>query len=148
MKRWAKGWTDKSFAVDWAVHKASARDGDEQPHAHALVTTRPVDPKTPDGFGPKPSTAGKFNGRAKVGLGAKAELVAEREAWAEQMNRALAESGSTARIDPRSLEDRGINRKPQSKMGPAAAAIERKGVRTRSGDAFQLVLTRFDGRFS
>ncbi len=77
----------KGFVVDLAIHKSKSG---QNPHAHVLVTTRPV---TVDGFGKKPDTAGKFNGRGAAGFGAKEQLVQWRESWCHAENTALEKAG-------------------------------------------------------
>ena len=121
-----RGWcqeefVSKGFVVDLAVHKSR---GGNNPHAHVLVTLRPV---AGDGFGKKPDTAGKFNGRGAAGLGAKNELDGWRESWEKHVNSALEKSGREERVDRRSLKDRGIDRAPEPKVGVAASAMKREG---------------------
>ena len=122
-----RGWcqsefTSKGLVVDLAVHKSK---GGMNPHAHVLVTMRPV---TAEGFGKKPDTAGKFNGRGAAGLGAKTELDGWRESWEKHVNVALEKAGREERVDRRSLKDRGIDRTPEPKIGVAATAMKRRGV--------------------
>jgi hypothetical protein len=122
-----RGWCDaeyvsKGFVADFSIHKS--KDG-KNPHAHVLFTTRPVEG---EGFGKKPSTAGKFNGRGSVGVAGKSELVAWRESWGNHENSALEKAGRPERVDHRSLKDRGIDRIPEPKMGVAATAMKRRGL--------------------
>lgn len=122
-----EGWCEqelvsKGFVVDVAIHRS--RD-EKNPHAHLLVTTRTVGP---DGFGPKPKTNGKFYGRGVVGKDAKSDLEVWRESWAKAENQALEEAGSEARVDHRSLSDRGVlDRLPEPKIGNAALHMQRSG---------------------
>ncbi len=111
----------KGFVVDLSVHRS--KDG-KNPHAHVLCTLRPMGE---DGFGLKPSTAGKFNGRGEVGWGAKCDLDVWRESWEEVENRALASAGVNVRVDHRSLADQGIDRAPEPKIGVAAMNMQRSG---------------------
>jgi ATP-dependent exoDNAse (exonuclease V) alpha subunit len=122
-----RGWCDaefvsKGFVVDFAVHKSKTG---LNPHAHVLVTTRPVEGQ---GFGKKPSTAGKFNGRGVVGLKGKSELEGWRDSWEKHENAALEKAGRPERVDHRSLRDRGIDREPEPKIGPTATAMQRRGL--------------------
>ena len=122
-----RGWcqaefVSKGLVVDLAVHKSK---GGMNPHAHVLVTMRPV---TAEGFGKKPDTAGKFNGRGAAGLGAKSELDGWRESWEMHVNAALEKAGREERVDRRSLKDRGIDRTPEPKIGVAATAMKRRGL--------------------
>jgi hypothetical protein len=122
-----RGWCNaefvsKGFVADFAVHKSKTG---QNPHAHVLVTTRPVEGQ---GFGKKPSTAGKFNGRGLVGLKAKSELEQWRDSWEKHENAALEKAGRPERVDHRSLKDRGIDRIPEPKIGPTATAMRRRGL--------------------
>src|SRR5262249_24306119 len=122
-RSWCKGeLASKGFVADMALHRS--KDG-KNPHAHVLCTLRPVEG---DGFGKKPDTSGQFNGRGSVGKGAKGELEAWRASWETYCNRALEAAGSDARVDHRSLKDRGIDRIPQPKIGVDATAMKRKGL--------------------
>lgn len=60
---------------------------------------------------------------------AKIENMADRERvrWAHLANTALERAGHTERIDHRTLEAQGIERKPSIHLGPAATGIERRG---------------------
>ncbi len=115
---------DKGFVADFALHKS--KDGNN-PHAHILTTLRPVDPDAETGFGKKPDTSGKFNGRGDVGRGAKTDLEAWRDSWEKHCNDALEDAGEAARVDHRSLEARGIDRAPEPKIGVDATAMKRRG---------------------
>jgi|GEM_PF-1189276 len=120
----------QGYVVDFALHRS--KDG-QNPHTHVLCTMRPVDPDAPLGFGKKPDMSGKFTGRGKVGAGAKADLADWRETWADAQNKALEAAGIDARVDHRSLEVQGVDRVPGRKIGVAASAMERKGVKTERG---------------
>lgn len=60
------------------------------------------------------------------------EVVYWREQWAKTANEYLREYG--IEIDHRSLKDQGLEREPTIKMGVAASALERRGVKTDRGD--------------
>ena len=61
-------------------------------------------------------------------------LLETRAAWAAQTNDALKEAGLEIRIDHRSLEAQGIERLPGIHLGPAAAAMEARGVLSERGN--------------
>ena len=110
-------------AVDVAIH-APGKEGDSRNHhAHILRTTRKVGL---DGLTDKLDTE-------KAGRNRTADLDAVRTRWAELTNERLRENGIEARVDHRSLKDQGIDREPTSHMGPAVAAMERRGVKTEVG---------------
>lgn len=132
----------KGMVADIAIHEPKASDGDRQPHAHVMLTTRQIGP---EGFGAK---AREWNDRAQV--------EGWREAWANHANRALERAGHEQRIDHRSLDAqrqdamaRGderraqdLDREPQPKLGPTAAAMERQGIQTDRGDQLRGVQAR------
>jgi ATP-dependent exoDNAse (exonuclease V) alpha subunit len=118
-------------AVDFAIH-APHREGDERNHhAHILTTTRRV---LATGLGEKASIEWSDTDRARRGLGpSKVEVKAVRERWAVLTNEHLKERGIEARVDHRSLEAQGIDREPQSHLGPAVSGMERRGISTEVG---------------
>ena len=79
------------MVADIAIHRVKAADGGSQPHAHVLLTTREISQR---GFGEKRRD---WN---KVEL-----LNSWRPAWQEACNKALADAGSDARVDHRTLEE-------------------------------------------
>lgn len=131
----------KGMIADVGIHCPDAADGREQPHAHVLLTLRPLDPEGPFGFSARKER--DWNEREDVaqavaearkrfndtGLPEDKEALDAAEAtrnvniwrreWAAHANRALAEAGSTARIDHRTLEAQGIFRLPLPNLGLA-----------------------------
>jgi hypothetical protein len=57
-----------------------------------------------------------------------------REAWGDQMNRALERAGHDIRIDHRSLKEQGIDKEPQIHVGPASQKAASKGFPLDSRD--------------
>lgn len=131
----------RGMVADIAIHMPDAADGLEQPHAHVMLTLRPLDASTPTGF--SATKERDWNESEKI-----ARLVAEarkrfndsgspedkealeaaeaqrnvniwRREWASYANRALADAGSAARIDHRTLEAQGIFRAPLPYLGVA-----------------------------
>jgi len=104
-------------AVDVAVHSPVVGDGHDprNHHAHLLFTTREI---TQEGFGAKTRILDdKQAGPQEV------ELL--REVWETLANDALARAGfSGVKIDRRTLEGQGIDRIPQTHIGPEAKASE------------------------
>jgi Ti-type conjugative transfer relaxase TraA len=101
------------MVADLNVHWGHTASGDEQPHAHVMLTMRAVGP---DGFGKK---VRDWN-RTEV-------LVGWRERWAELANERLAELGHDIRVDHRSHAAQGIGLEPQNKIGPAGARRDARG---------------------
>ena len=65
-----------------------------------------------------------------------------RHDWEVMQNAALEAAGRPERIDMRSLERQGIeDRLPQRHLGPAAAAMERKGTVTEMGEKNREILS-------
>jgi ATP-dependent exoDNAse (exonuclease V) alpha subunit len=131
----------QGMVADIAIHRPEASDGKEQPHAHILLTLRRLDGASPTGFAATKER--DWNEREDIartvaearkrfndtGLPADHEALeaAEalrnvnlwRKAWAEYANRALADAGSDARIDHRTLEKQGIFRVAEISLGIA-----------------------------
>lgn len=89
------------------------------PHAHVMLTTRDINI---NGFGNKNRS---WNDK---------ELLEQwRKAWAEYVNKALEKENYKERIDHRTLEAQGIERKSQIHVGPHANAMEKRGLNTDRG---------------
>ena len=101
------------MVADLNVHWGRSASGEDQPHAHVMLTMREVGP---DGFGKK---AREWN-RTELLLG-------WRERWAALANERLAELGHDIRIDHRSNAAQGITLEPQNKIGPAGARRAARG---------------------
>lgn len=108
-------------AVDAHLHddKGSYKSKDNQ-RAHIMLSTRRLEP---EGFTKKTRELDE----RKSG-----EVIYWREQWAKTANEHLREYG--IEIDHRSLKDQGLEREPTIKMGVAASALERKGIKTDRGD--------------
>ena len=111
-------------AVSVAIH-APGREGDQRNyHAHVLYTTREM---TAEGLGAKTRI---LDAKATRG----AEVIKLRELAADIINRHLAAAHSDIRVDHRSFEERGIDQEPTTHLGPAATAMERRGMPSDRGD--------------
>lgn len=114
----------KGMVADVCWHNKQASDGREQPHAHVLLTMRPL---AAGGFGrksrhdwvPDPSGRCHPDGRP-VMIESNAESWNSatyfekcREDWESVANAALANAGVVDRIDRRSLLKRGLSRLPE-----------------------------------
>ncbi len=112
-----ENFVERGVVVDAAYH----RSNEENPHAHLLITTRPVGE---DGFGKKDRE-----------MNSKEALAAWRESWEKDTNRALERAGKEERISHRSLKDQGIlDREPAKHEGPHVRAMEERGERTELGE--------------
>ena len=137
---------DKGMVADIAVH--FNHEEPPNPHAHVLLTMRAMDehgrwlPKSKNIYSLDKDgnrIIGK-NGKPKrikidtVDWNNQENCEIWRHEWEEQQNIALEEAGRTERIDMRSFERQGIENTPQKHLGPAASALEKKGIRTSLGN--------------
>jgi hypothetical protein len=101
--------------VPWcaAIHR-QGKDA-HNPHAHIIVRDR--DPATK---------------KRVAELSEKGTTEDLRRLWQDVANAHLAQAGSEARIDRRSLKDQGADRLPQIHVGPKAEAMAAKGLRPES----------------
>ena len=134
----------EGMCADFALHDK----GDGNPHAHILLTIRPL---KPDGrWGPKcrkvydldsqgnriPDGKGGWKNHREDTTDWNNRENAEkwRAAWAAYANQALEAAGRPERIDHRSYERQGIDKIPSIHMGVAASQMERKGIQTEKGN--------------
>lgn len=105
-----------------AIHEGRNDDPTKNnPHAHVLLTDRPVGP---DGFCSKKNR--DWNRTAQLRLW--------RKQWADAQNRFFKEKGVEIQVSHESLEVQGIDREPTLPLGRAATALERKGIETERGN--------------
>lgn len=132
------------MCADIAVHDKS----DGNPHAHIMLTMRPLNENGEWGAKSRKEYITDKNGeRIKLKNGnfktkkvdtvdwneqSKAELW--RSKWAELANKYLAENEITERIDHRSFERQGTEQIPTIHLGVAASQMERKGIETERGN--------------
>ena len=135
---------DRGMIADFAVHD----DNEGNPHAHVLLTMRSLNeqgewnPKTRTEFildenGERIQTAnGKFKRRCVSwdGWNDRGNCEIWRHEWEVMQNAALEKAGREERIDMRSFERQGIELAPTIHLGPAASALEKKGIHTELGD--------------
>jgi len=116
------------MCADISIHDT----GTGNPHAHILLTMRPIER---DGrWGQKSYTA---EGRKVPTVDWNEHDRAEewRAAWADIQNKYLEKLGRTDRVDHRSYERQGITDQiPTIHLGAAAHQMERKGIRTDRGN--------------
>ena len=114
-------------AADVAIHRPGRAGDSRNHHAHILLTTRRL---TAAGFTEKTRELDDL----KSG-----EIGRWRARFAEVQNERLREAGVEARVDHRSLEAQVIDREATIHLGPAATALERRGVPTRLGESNRAV---------
>jgi ATP-dependent exoDNAse (exonuclease V) alpha subunit len=115
-------------AADFAIHAPHWGGDSRNHHAHVLTTTRKIEA---GGLGEKSAIEWSDTNRRKAGLVAgDEEIFLIRQRWTTLANEHLQAHGIDARIDHRSLEAQGIEREPQSHLGPAVSAMQRRGMAT------------------
>ena len=125
-------------AVDICYHLPD-KDGDQRNfHAHVMYGTRGFDENTKDGWDKNKyrdyskdeamRVEGKKITRAQI------EINSMREFIAGEMNRISKRDGLHVKTEHLSFEERGIDKEPTRKLGPAASDMERKGQKTDRGD--------------
>lgn len=140
------------MCADFAIHDKS----DGNPHAHIMLTMRPLEQNGEWGAKSKKEYITDKNGeRIKLKNGnfktrkvdtvdwneqSKAELW--RSAWADIANKYLAENSVDERIDHRSFERQGTERIPTIHLGVTASQMERKGIATERGNINREIKTQ------
>ncbi len=121
--------------VDFSIHAPHWNGDERNHHAHILTTTRTIEA---DGLGKKTEIEWSDTNRRKAGLVAgDKEITGIRKHWEELTNEYLKSQGIEARIDHRSLEAQGIDREPQSHLGPAVSGMRRRGMETQVGERLE-----------
>ena len=132
------------MCADFALHDK----GDGNPHAHILLTIRPLKEdgtwgvkcckvydldeqgqRIPDGKG-----GWKNHREDTTNWNDKCNAEVWRSAWAAHTNQALEDAGRPERIDHRSYKRQGIDKIPTIHMGVAATRMERRGISTDKGN--------------
>ena len=139
-KQVVEGWAKENLVerrglvVDYAIHAPDASDGEKNFHAHVLYYPRPI------------AANGEFANYKLTGYktpntvdGTKV-LREFRFSYQDHLNKASASNDNNQIVfDLRSYREKGINRKPQPKMGPKVTYWERRGYRTRIGQEVKKV---------
>lgn len=144
-----RSFVSKGMVADVAWHNKQASDGQEQPHAHVLLTMRPL---TEAGFGPKSRHDWVMDPEGRTHPdGRPVMVVSNRDSWNspdyfEQCrldweivaNAALERAGSAERIDRRSLLERGLSRLPEPALRLAWYMKDLYGVMRERFGQFQV----------
>ena len=134
----------KGMVADFNLHDT----GGGNPHAHILLTMRPLDekgawlPKSKkeyvlDENGEKirlPSGRYKTRKVDLVDWNNRENAEVWRRAWADLANEYLAQNNRPERIDHRSYERQGIDQIPTVHVGVSATQMEKKGIVTERGE--------------
>ena len=114
--------------ADVAIHCPRAADGQEQPHAHIMLTPRPLDPTTETGFSAvrNADLARLFESGGRAGGERGEALKAERARVSDLVNTMLRDAGSQRRVDARSYSARNDPRSPEPQIGEQRMASVRR----------------------
>jgi len=132
------------MCADIAIH--DKKDGN--PHAHIMLTMRPIEQDGTWGAKSKKEymldengdkitlKSGAFKSRKIDTTDWNDQTKAEdwRQDWADNVNRFLEQNNHAERIDHRSYERQGIDQIPTIHLGVAASAMEKRGIRTERGN--------------
>lgn len=140
------------MCADFSIHDK----GDGNPHAHIMLTMRPL--KANGEWGAKcrkeydldeygqhirlPSGAFKSHRVNTTDWNEQTKAEAWRAAWAEYVNRTLEQKGLPERIDHRSYARQDVKQIPTVHMGVAATQMERRGISTEKGSVNQEIATQ------
>lgn len=132
------------MCADFAIHDK----GTGNPHAHILLTVRPLREdgtwgvkcrkaydldsrgnRIPDGKG-----GWKNHREDTTDWNSRKNAENWRAAWADYANKALEAAGRSERIDHRSYKRQGVEKIPTIHMGVAAAQMKRRGIQTEKGN--------------
>ena len=144
-----RAFVSRGMIADVAWHNKVASDGLDQPHAHVMLTMRPL---TDSGFGkksrhewvPDPEGRTHLDGRPVMvesnadSWNSTAYYEKCREDWEHLANAALERAGSPERIDRRSLLERGLLRLPEPALRLAWYMKDLYGVMRERFGQFQV----------
>jgi hypothetical protein len=119
---------DLNIHDDDRFEHTGAQKNHEGLHCHFLMTTREI---TESGLGDK---------TRELELSRYGWIKFWRVRWAELANDCLESIGSKSRISSLSNRERGVRKLPTKSLGPALAALEKRGVQTTIGDYNRKVL--------
>ena len=136
----AQNYVARGMIADIAFHCPRDSSGQIQPHAHVLLTMRPI--LASGGWGKKsrhdwvPDPEGRTHADGRLVMvesnpdswNSAAFYETTRERWEEAANVALARIGSSERIDRRSLLERGLSRLPEPALRLAHHLKDLRGV--------------------
>ena len=140
-----KHFVEQGMCADLCVHDK----GDGNPHAHIMLTVRPINEDGTWGdkqkkeyildnngdkiYDPKKRQY-KCNKIQTTDWHDRTKAEDWRAAWSDAANAALKQHNHAITIDHRSYERQGIDQVPTVHLGVAAHRMEQRGIRTRRGD--------------
>jgi len=143
---------DVGMCADFAIHDK----GDGNPHAHIMLTMRPINKDGSWGAKSRKEYILDRNGeKIKLKSGnwksrrvdstnwdKKETLLKWRENWARVCNAKFQEKWLNIRIDHRSFVARNIDKEPLISIGVCAWNLEKNGTKTRLGDINRAIIAR------
>lgn len=138
-----ENFVDNGMCVDFSIHDKE----DGNPHAHIMLTTRPIEQDNSWGVKQKKEYILDKNGQKQydkkkqtykcktvktTNWDSKEFLQHSRESWAEKINQELEKKSLPQRIDHRSLKEQGVDRVPTIHEG-GARKLEKRGIKTDRG---------------
>lgn len=138
-----ENFVDNGMCVDFSIHDKE----DGNPHAHIMLTTRPIEQDNSWGVKQKKEYILDKNGKKQydkkkqtykcktvktTNWDSKEFLQRSRESWAEKVNQELEKKSLPQRIDHRSLKEQGVDRVPTIHEG-GARKLEKRGIKTDRG---------------
>ena len=138
-----ENFVDNGMCVDFSIHDKE----DGNPHAHIMLTTRPIEQDNSWGVKQKKEYILDKNGQKQydkkkqtykcktvktMNWDSKEFLQRSRESWAEKVNQELEKKSLPQRIDHRSLKEQGVDRVPTIHEG-GARKLEKRGIKTDRG---------------
>lgn len=138
-----ENFVDNGMCVDFSIHDKE----DGNPHAHIMLTTRPIEQDNSWGVKQKKEYILDKNGQKQydkkkqtykcktvktTNWDSKEFLQRSRESWAEKVNQELEKKSLPQRIDHRSLKEQGVDRVPTVHEG-GARKLEKRGIKTDRG---------------
>lgn len=138
-----ENFVDNGMCVDFSIHDKE----DGNPHAHIMLTTRPIEQDNSWGVKQKKEYILDKNGQKQydkkkqtykcktvktTNWDSKEFLQRSRESWAEKVNQELEKKSLPQRINHRSLKEQGVDRVPTIHEG-GARKLEKRGIKTDRG---------------
>lgn len=140
-----ENFVDNGMCVDFSIHDKE----DGNPHAHIMLTTRPIEQDNSWGVkqrkeyildkkGQKQYDKKKQTYKCKTvkttNWDSKEFLQRSRESWAEKVNQELEKKSLPQMVDHRSFKEQGIEKIPTQHIGVSANAMEKRGIESQRGN--------------
>lgn len=140
-----ENFVDNGMCVDFSIHDKE----DGNPHAHIMLTTRPIEQDGSWGVKQRKEYILDKNGQKQydkkkqtykcktvktTNWDSKEFLQRSRESWSEKVNQELERKNVPQRVDHRSYKEQGIEKIPTQHIGVSANAMEKRGIESQRGN--------------